>query len=378
MSPKRFLTSNKKARFTPGFVVRQWYNIFMLSTYRIVENVFFFGFMAIVAYMVWQMFLPFLSALALSAIIVTICYPMYNRILGYMPKRNETLAALVATLSVVLVVILPLLILSSLLVAEAVSIYRVLGDTQYSLAQSLNDLEAYVESYVPGAELNFTEYIRQSANWLASNLGAIFAGTASTIFLFFISMIGSFYFFRDGKLFTQTLIRISPLPDDRDELILQRLGTAIRSVVTGTLLIALIQGTLTAIGMAIFGFERAVLLGTLAAFGALIPSVGTSVVFVPAILYLLFTGSYLSGIGLLIWGTLAVGLIDNLLGPYLMSRRNSIHPFLILLSVLGGVSLFGPIGFMVGPVLVSLLLVLLELYGQHIAKNNVIKNGHDQ
>lgn len=349
----------------------------MISTYRIVENVFFFGFMAIVAYMVWQMFLPFLSALALSSIIVTICYPMYNRILRYMPNKNETLAALTATLTVLLVVILPLLALSSLLVAEAVSIYKILGDTQYSFAQSLNEVESYIQNYVPGAELNITEYIRQAANWLASNLGAIFAGTASTIFLFFISLIGSFYFFRDGKKFTQTLIRISPLPDDRDELILQRLGTAVRSVATGSLFIALIQGTLTAIGMAIFGFERAILLGTIAAFGALIPSVGTSVVFVPAVLYLVITGSYLNALGLLIWGVLAVGLIDNLLGPYLMSRQNSIHPFLLLLAVLGGVGLFGPIGFIVGPVLVSLFLVLLELYGQHIAHNNVI-NGHDQ
>jgi predicted PurR-regulated permease PerM len=105
----------------------------------------------------------------------------------------------------------------------------------------------------------------------------------------------------------------------------------------------------------------------IAAFGALIPSVGTTIVFIPAVVFLLFNGAYVQAIGLLVWGVLAVGLIDNLLGPYLMSRGNKLHPFIILLAVLGGLSVFGPIGFVVGPVLVSLFIVLLELYSVHIS-----------
>lgn len=338
---------------------------------RVVENVFFFGFMAVVAYLVWQMFLPFVSALALSAMIVTICYPVHRKILAHTPKHSESLAALISTLLVLIVVIIPLVILSSILISEALSIYKILGDTQYTFAQSIGHLESTLQRIVPGLDINITAYMRQGAALLASNLGAIFAGTASTIFLFFIAMIGSFYFFRDGCSFTQALVRISPLPDDRDELILARLATAVRSVVTGTVLVAIIQGTLTAIGMTIFGFDRAILLGVFAGFGALIPGVGTSVVFIPSVIYLLFIGEYFNAIGLTIWGTLAVGLIDNLLGPYFMSRGNRVHPFLILLSVLGGITLFGPIGFMVGPVIVSLFLVLLELYGQHIANKQM-------
>ena len=337
---------------------------------RVVENTFFFGFMALVAYLVWRMFLPFISALALSAIIVTICYPLYDRIKAKVPRNNETVAALLATGTVVLVVILPILTISSLLVNEAVTIYKLLDSSQYTFAESLTNIEHTAQRYVPGLELNITEYMRQGAEWLASNLGAVFAGTASTIFLFFISMVGSFYFFRDGKTFTKTLVRISPLPDDRDELILSRLAVSVRSVATGTILVALIQGTLTGVGLSLFGFDRAVLLGVIAAFGALVPSVGTTIVLVPSILYLVFSADYVGAVGLTVWAVLAVGLIDNLLGPYLMSRGNAIHPFLILLAVLGGVSFFGPIGFIVGPVLVSLLLVLLELYTQHLVSTN--------
>ena len=337
----------------------------MISS-RIVEYVFFFGFMAVVGYLVWLMFAPFISALALAAIIVTICYPMYERVLARLPKY-ETIAALLTTFLVLLIVILPVTWITSLLIGEAISVYRVLESEEVSVLASLDSIASAVERYLPGAELELTVYFQQGAEWFASRLGVFFAGTASTIFSIFIAIIGSFYFFRDGREFTRLLIRISPLPDDEDSLILERTAVAVRSVATGTVLVALIQGVLTAIGLTVVGFDRAILFGVIAAFGALIPGVGTAIVFIPAVLYLIFSGSYVAALILAIWGMLAVGLIDNLLGPYLISRGNTIHPFLILLSVLGGVGFFGPIGFIVGPVIVSLFIVLLELYSQHIA-----------
>lgn len=334
---------------------------------RIVEYVFFFGLMGIVGYLVWSIISPFVSALALAAIIVTICYPLYERIVKKMPRKNKTLGAFVTTFIVLLIVIFPIFFITSALVGEAVAVYKVLGTEQVGIETSLTSLEELIQSVAPSFELNVTEYLQQTAEWFASNLGAIFAGTAATIFLFFIAILGSFYFFRDGKEFTKLLVKISPLPDKEDELILSRLARSVRSVATGTVLVALIQGTLTALGLSIFGFERAVLWGMIAAIGALIPGVGTSIIFIPAVGYLIFTGQYLLAVGLAVWGMLAVGLIDNLLGPYLMSRGSALHPFVILISVLGGISVFGPIGFVVGPVIVSLFVVLLELYSLHIA-----------
>lgn len=334
---------------------------------RIVEYAFFFGLLILVGYLVWEIISPFVSALALAAIIVTICYPMYERILAKTPWKNPSLAAFITTITVLVIVILPLFFITSALVNEAVSVYKITNSGQIGVEQSLRDTEQLLTTFVPGFQLNVTEYLKQAATWLAGNLGAIFAGTASTLFLFFIAMIGSFYFFRDGKYFTKELIRISPLPDDEDRLILNRLATAVRSVATGTVLVALIQGVLTAFGLWLFGFERAVLWGTIASFGALIPGVGTSIVFVPAIIYLFVSGMYIKALGVILWGALAVGLIDNFLGPYLMSRGSSMHPFLILLAVLGGISLFGPIGFVVGPVILSFFIVLLELYSIHIS-----------
>lgn len=335
---------------------------------RVVEYVFFFGLMGIVGYILWQMMSPFISALALSAVIVTIAYPIYVLVLNYTPRHNETAAALISTVLVIIIFVLPLLWITSMLVSEAVSIYRILDGNQFSLSDTINDFENFIQDVVPGLQIDLSGYLRQGAQWFAGNLGAVFVGTASTLFSFFIAIFGCFYFFRDGEKFTKKLIEISPLADMEDGLILRRMGSAVRGVATGTVLVAIIQGVSAAIGFSIFEFERAVLFGTIVAIAALVPGVGPSVVFIPAAIYSFVFGDYITGVGLLVWYLLAVSLLDNILGPYLMSRSHPMHPFLILLSVLGGLALFGPIGFVVGPVITSVFIVLLEIYSHHVAR----------
>jgi len=334
---------------------------------RVVEYVFFFGLMGIVGYLLWQMMSPFITALALSAVIVTISYPIYGMVLAYTPRHNPTAAALISTLLVIIIFVLPLFWITSMLVSEAISIYRILDGNQFSLSDTLNNFENLLEDLIPGLQIDLASYLRQGAQWFAGNLGAIFVGTASTLFSFFIAVFGCFYFFRDGEKFTNKLIEISPLADIEDGLILRRMGSAVRGVATGTVLVAIIQGVSAAIGFMVFGFDRAILFGTIVAITALVPGVGPSVVFVPAAIYSFVFGDYVTGIGLLVWFLVAVSFLDNILGPYLVSRSHPMHPFLILLSVLGGLALFGPIGFVVGPVITSVFIVLLEIYSQHVA-----------
>lgn len=338
---------------------------------RIVEYAFFFGFLGFVTYLVFRLFEPFLGALALAAIVVTICYPMYVRVRHIMPGKNRSLAAFVSLLLVLVVVVVPLVLLGFLIFKEAAAIYTLLNtESTFSLERTLGDIEHFIQVYIPGFSINITAYVQQAAAFIASNIAAIFTGTASTIFMFFIALIAMFYFFRDGREFTHYLVEVSPLPEKEDKLILKRLARSVRSVALGTVLVALIQGTLTAIGLALFGFERAILWGAVAAFGALIPGIGTSIVFVPSFIYLMVTGSYLTAVGVAVWAALAVGLIDNFLGPYFMSKGATLHPFLILLAVIGGIVFFGPIGFVIGPVILSLFKVLLEIYATHISRNS--------
>jgi predicted PurR-regulated permease PerM len=340
---------------------------------RVVQYVFFFALLLLAGFMVWRIVEPFITALALSIVIVTICNPLYLRIKSLTPKQNKTVAAFVTTMVILLIIILPLVLLSSLVVKEIVTFYQDLDAGNLSIHTLITTVESRIQMFAPEFQIDLTEQIKLTAEWLTGNLGAIFKSTVSTIFVFFISLIGSFYFFRDGKEFLQMIIKVSPLRDHEDQIIFERLAKAVRAVATGTVLVAIIQGSLVAIGFMLFGIERAILFGSLAAVGALMPGVGTTIITAPAIVYLFYTGEAVSGFGLLIWSMLIVGLVDNLIGPYLISRGNNLHPFIVLISVLGGIVLFGPIGFIIGPVIVTLFLVLLEIYHQYIVQEKSIE-----
>jgi predicted PurR-regulated permease PerM len=233
-------------------------------------------------------------------------------------------------------------------------------ESQFSVVQDK------IQAYIPGFNINISEQLRESILWFTHNIGSIFAGTISVVLTFMISILGSFYMFRDGKRLVDWLIATSPLPDTEDRAIFERVAQSIRSVATGTVLLALIQGFVSGIGFSIFGISQAVLWGSVASLGALLPGVGTSGVMIPAIAYLFYIGSFGHAIGLLIWAVVAIVIVDNIIGPYLMGRGNDLHPFVVLISVLGGMTLFGPLGFILGPVCITLFMVLLELYGAYM------------
>lgn len=340
-----------------------------MSFNRVLEYTFFFLLLLGVGYFVWQVLSPFVGALTLSVIIVTICYPLYERLLKVVYKKSESLAAALATLIVVVLVILPILFISAIFVKELVGLYQTLGTGQEVVFESyFLNFESLIQTYLPDFEFNFNEQIKQSAAWLLGNVSNIFASTVSTIFVILISLIGSFYFFRDGKEFIKLAIKLSPLPDKDDEIIFSRLALAIRSVATGVLLVSIIQGTLAAIGFAFFGIPKAALWGAVGGILSMIPGIGTLAIMIPGIIYLFLVSTVANAVGLIIWSILTIVIVDNIIGPHLMSRGNNLHPFIMLTSVLGGISTFGPIGFIIGPVILTLFVVLLEVYNQYIQR----------
>lgn len=339
---------------------------------RIIEYTFFFSSLALVGVIAILMLLPFLTALALSAITVIICYPMYRFILRYITRQRRSLAAFIATLIVFSAVVVPVSFISSLLVNEFVSFYRSIEQSgQLPVDTMLSGLETSLQHYIPGFDINLSDQLRQSASWFAGNLGTIFAGTVSVVVTFLIAMLGSFYLFKDGERLVLWLVSVSPLKNTEDQIIMERIARSIRSVATGTVLVAILQGLIAGIGFALTGIPRPIMWGTIGALGALLPGLGTVTIMVPGVLYLLYLGHFTAALILAIWAAISIVVIDNFVSPYLMSRGNNLHPFVVLLAVLGGISLFGPIGFIVGPVMISLFLVLLELYGQYISDDGI-------
>ncbi len=178
-----------------------------------------------------------------------------------------------------------------------------------------------------------------------------------------------FYFLKDSTEFKKSIIVFSPLGDENDEKIMTGLTQAINGVIKGSLLIAVVQGVLLGFGLWLFGIPNAALWGVVAGITSLIPTFGTSLVSVPAIIFLFVTGNTAAAVGLLLWAAVLVGLIDNFLGPLVVSRQAKLPSVLILFSVLGGISLLGPVGVLVGPLTISLLYTLIAIYRNEFKQN---------
>lgn len=337
---------------------------------KVIENVFFFGLLGFAAYLVWLVLFPFVSALVLSVIIATVCFPLYDGIRNIFPRGYDSIASLISTVAVFLIVIIPLAVLGYFLFVEATTFYTALksGSTLIS-NEPVQFVEEFVQKFIPDYQLNVNAYAQDGAAWIVSSIGTFFASTATTLFLLFIAFIGLFYLFKDGRPLAREIIHLSPLPDSADEKILNRLTQAVRSVVLGKLTVSVVQGILVAVGFAVCGIPQSILWGCIAAVAALIPAIGTSLIIIPAVILLYVSGSVFYAGALLLWGVGVVGIIDNLLGPYLMRRGTELHPFLVLIAALGGISYFGPLGFILGPVIMSFFTALLELYRTYIAKS---------
>lgn len=330
---------------------------------------FFFGLVLGVILINFFMFLPYLSALFLALIFSIIFDPLHAKIVS-VTGGKETLAAIFSTVAVFLFIIGPVSILGFLLFSEATNLYNAVvdqGSLTTGVSSQINSVATKIHSIIPNLSIESLEsgidsYLRQGLAWIISHMTSFFGGIAKILLNLFLMLLALFYFFRDGKRFVSGLITLSPLEDSSDRHIIKKISLAVTSVVRGHIVIGLVQGMVTGIGFALFGIPSPILWGTIAGIASLAPTVGTSIILIPGILFLGLSGHGLAAIGLLAWGIFAVGLIDNILGPILIQRGVHIHSFLIMLSVLGGLALLGPVGFIAGPVTLSLLFALLDIY----------------
>ncbi len=319
------------------------------------ELYFLLIFLAGIFVLTFFIFKPFLYALISAIVFATVFDPIHKGTLT-ITREKKGLAALIATISVLITIIVPLAFLGMQILQEATGLYSFL--TQNG---SATDLKKFLPAPIEFS-LDVNQYLKQGLSWLLQHLGPLFANVAKAMVGVFIFLVALYYLFKDGHKLKAAVIALSPLQDIHNKTIFNKLALTINSVIKGNLAVAFIQGILTAVGFALFGVPNAALWGSVAAIAALIPGIGTALVLLPAILYLYFSGETLFAVGLFIWGMTAVGLVDNFLGPKLIGQGTRLHPFLILLSILGGIGFFGPLGFLLGPLVLSLLFALLEIY----------------
>lgn len=330
------------------------------------QTYFFLALLVAIGVLTLKILFPFLAPLVIAATFAVIFEPLYTGL--FKVVRQKSIASFLATLLVFVIVVAPLTLFGVLIFQEASDLYFTLENQRTALPDSIRALSLERGIVLPSLSNTVTGYTREILNWLFDNAGTAFTSVIQFGVSSFLCFLALYYFFKDGGRFRAALISLSPLLDAYDEEIFDRLKKAVNSVIQGALAIALLQGVATALGFTIFGVPHAALWGSAAIVAALIPQVGTALVILPAIAYLLFINNLPASIGLTIWGVLIVGTLDNLLRPKLLERGLSIHPFLILLAVLGGIVMFGPVGFLLGPLVLSLLFALIDIYRVLILK----------
>lgn len=333
-----------------------------MTPYKRLQIVAFLILLLIVAWLVFSVVRPFLNMLVFALILTILFQPVYQRFLKKL--KSEGWAALGTVVLILVIVMVPLWLFGQVLFNELVNAFHSLREGEFTLNR--DQLIAGLPDQAKSLITQFTSDFNNIAGKLTTNafqtFSQIVSNVASFILSFFLVLFATFYLLKDGRHFKQVLMDISPIANSQENILFTKISTAVNGVVKGTFLMALIQGVVATIGYTIFGVPNPMLWGMLTIFAALVPTVGTAIALIPAVLYLLVTGQTPQAIGLAIWGGAAVGLVDNFLGPRVIGGSAQIHPLLVLISVLGGVSFFGFLGFLLGPILMAVFVAMIDMY----------------
>ncbi|MFH1769060.1 MAG: AI-2E family transporter [Parcubacteria group bacterium] len=332
-----------------------------------IQHYFYIAILLAVFVLTLFIFKPFLTALVLAGVFAIILRPVHIWFRKYL-KISDGWSSLLVTFLLIVIILVPIVWFSFRMVEQAGSFYNNLTESD-GLAGITDKVVEYIET-----NLNITvspeikeaidvrQYALSAFNWITSHAGSVVGSVAMFIANIILGLLIMFFILRDGTKFRKRLTELSPLPDEHDRKIFDTMRTSINSVIRGAIFVAVIQGGVASAGYVIFGLPNPIFWGGITALAALVPGIGTSLVMIPAVLYMLVSVSFPSAVGLAIWGAVAVGLIDNIVGPRLWGRDIKVPTILILVSVLGGIQLFGPIGFIIGPLVLSLLFALLDIY----------------
>ncbi len=319
----------------------------------------------------FRMMRVFFVPVLLAAVFATLFYPLYEAFLRLFRGR-KTLASFFCCFVLLLGLIVPLYVVADLVAREAIDFYRTSQDriAEFFQKGSAGPL-AWLRTLPLVRDLPLDQLGLQNAlqNVTASAGGVAAAlikktsqGTIQVVVLLFVTLFTMFYFFRDGKVLVRRIRSLIPLDREYKDAIVARFSAVARATVKGTLLIALVQGTLSGLTLWIFGVGSPFLWGVVATLMALVPMVGVWLVLYPAAFIQIATGHLWQGIGILLVTVLIIVNVDNLMRPRLVGQETGMHDLMVFFSTLGGLAMFGPAGLIIGPMIAALFLSLLDIY----------------
>ncbi len=313
----------------------------------------------------------FLMAVFLAAVFAGLAHPLYARLLGRLRGRRVA-ASLITMLLLILLVAVPLLGLLGLVASEAL---RVGESVRPWIAERLAEpgaLDRLIESLpfreqlAPYTQTLLTkagELVTGASGFVVDAVGAATRGTVSLLFQVFVLLYTMFFFLMDGGALLRKVLLYLPLDDADERRMLDKFTSVTRATLKGTLLIGIAQGALAGLAFWVADIPGALFWGTVMAALSIVPGVGTGLVWIPAALVLALSGHALKALFLALFCALVVGSVDNLLRPRLVGRDTRMPDLLIFFGTLGGLLLFGVLGFLVGPVIAALFVTVWDMYG---------------
>ncbi|HEY5221167.1 MAG TPA: AI-2E family transporter [Candidatus Paceibacterota bacterium] len=323
------------------------------------ETYFSIAILIVAAVLVGLVFLPELDAIVLGISLAILFQPWYGVIKKWLHDRSAAAAGLIVLIAIAIILV-PLVFFGLQIFTEAQGLYGAVTYNGGAQAPLVGWLGTMLNSWLPSLKIDPTPYVQQGINLLIGAIGPIFSGLMNVIATVLLSFFALYYFLKDGSKIRTSIVEHGPLSSERAEAVLTSLHARASSVIRGSLLVAALYGVLTGLGFFIFGLPSAILWGAVTMIASFIPGIGVLLIVIPGIVSLYLGGNILSAIGLVIWTAIMSTTIEAYLRPRLLGGKERIHPMLMLFAVLGGLSFFGPIGILLGPLALSLLLSLFE------------------
>ena len=345
---------------------------------EIFQRRFLLGAVAIVSIVFLMMVRQFLVSIFVAAILTGLFQPVFVWAQAKL-KGRTTLAALTTVLVVFLLIVVPVTGFFGLVAAQALDVVDSVGpwiDRQLDRPDPIAELTGRLpfsehfpalQRVFPGREQVFEklgEAVTFAGTFLVNSVASITRGTVNVVLQLFIILYAMFYFLLDGTSLLDRIRHYVPLSNEDEDVLVGRFLSVSRATLKGSLVIGVLQGALAGIAFAIAGIGGAAFWATVMMVLSVIPGVGAALVWIPAVVYLVVIGEIGSAIGLAVWCAIVVGTIDNFLRPRLVGRDAKMSDLMILLSTLGGIFLFGAVGFVIGPIVAALFVTVWELYGR--------------
>jgi predicted PurR-regulated permease PerM len=321
------------------------------------------------AWILW----PFYEAILWAAVLATVFAPLNRRLVAAFEQRRN-LAAIATLLIILTLVILPLTLTAASLVQEATALYQRLESKELNPStyfhEFLGALPAWANDLL--GRLGLTDLstmherlsaaLVQASKYLAAQALNIGRGTANVIINLFLALYLLFFFLRDGGALSRRIRDAIPLRAEQKRALFTKFTIVTRAMFKGSLLVAAVQGALGGLIFWVLGIHAPVLWGVVMAFLSLLPAVGAALVWLPVAIYFLATGALWQGLVLMAYGALVIGLVDNLLRPFLVGKDTEMPDYLVLISTLGGISIFGLDGIVVGPVIAAMFIATWDIF----------------